>query len=112
MGLVWSSVFVLFTLLVGIGVGFGGVGGIRTVIGGGLGVTGSGCVEVVGRGGATWGGVRGLVGEVLQMSIARKFWIASILSGGASWMPAMASVRRAIAWRILSVVVMVGIGIV
>ena len=28
MGLVWLSVFLLFTLLVGIGVGFGGVGGI------------------------------------------------------------------------------------
>ncbi len=64
MVLVWSSVFLLFTLLVGIGVGFGvgGVGGIRSVIGGGLGVAGSGCVEVVGCGGAVWGGVHSLVG--------------------------------------------------
>ena len=71
---------------------------------------GSVCVEVVGRGGATWGGARGLVGGVLQMSIARRVWIASILSGGASCMPAMALVRRAAAWRILSVAVMVGVG--
>ena len=57
-------------------------------------MTGSGCVEVVGCGGATRGGVCGLVGGVLPMSIARKVWIPSILSGGASWMPAMASVRQ------------------
>ncbi len=112
MGLVWSSVFVLFTLLVGIGVGFGGVGGIRSVIGEGLGVTGSGCVAVVGCGGAAWGGVCSLVGGVSPMSIAHRVWIACILSGGASCMPAMASVRRAVAWRILSVAVMVGIGMV
>jgi hypothetical protein len=112
MGLVWLSVFLLSTLLVGTGVGFGGVGGIRTAIGGGLGVTRSGCVEVVGRGGATWGGVGSSVGGVLPMSIARKVWIASILSGGVSWMPAMALVRRTVACRILLVAVMVGIGIV
>ena len=112
MGLVWLSVFLLSTLLVGTGVGFGGVGGIRTAIGGGLGVTRSGCVEVVGRGGATWGGVGSSVGGVLPMSIARKVWIASILSGGASWMPATALVRQPVSWRILSVAVMVGIGMV
>ena len=112
MGLVWLSVFLLPTLLVGTGMGFRGVGGLCTVIGGGLGVTGSGCEEVVGHGGATWGGVRGSAGGVLPMSIARKVWIASILSGGASWMPAMALVRQPVSWRILSVAVMVGIGIV
>ena len=90
----WSSMFLLSTLLVGTGVGFGGVGGISPVIGGGLGVKGSGCMEVVGCGGATWGGVRGLVGGVLPMSIAHRVWIASILSGEASWMPAMALVRH------------------
>ena len=111
MGLVWLSMFLLSTLLVGTGVWFGGVGGICMVIGGGLGVTGSGCVEVVGPGGATWGGVRSSVGGVLPMSITRRVWIASVLSGGASWMPAMASVRWAVAWRILLVAVMVGIGI-
>ena len=93
MGLVWSSVFLLFTLLVGIGVGFGGGGGIRSVIGEGLGDTGSGCVAVVGRGGAAWGGVHSAVGGVSPMSIARRVWIASISSGGASCMPAMSSVR-------------------
>jgi hypothetical protein len=74
-------------------------------------VTGPVCVEVVGRGRATRGGMRGLVGEVLPTSIARRVWIASILSGGASCMPVMALVRQAVAWRILSVAVMVGMGI-
>ncbi len=62
MGLVWLSVFLLFTLLVGIGVGFGGVGGICSVIGEGLGVTGSGCVAVVGHGGAAWEGMHSAMG--------------------------------------------------
>ena len=35
MGLVWLSVFLLSKLMVGIGVGYGGVGGTHTVIGGG-----------------------------------------------------------------------------
>ena len=48
------------------------------------------------------------------MSIPHRVWIASNLSGsdGASCTPTMAVVRRAVAWRILSVAVMVGIGMV
>ena len=72
---------------------------------------GSGCVEVVGRGGAAWEDVYSLVGGVSPMSIARRVWIASILSGGASCILAMASVRQAVAWRILLLAMMVGIGI-
>ena len=110
MGLVWLSVSLLPVLMVGIVVGSGGVGGIRTVIVGGLGALRSVYVEVVGRGWAPWGGARSLVGGVSPMSIARRVWMASNSSGGASWMPAMVLVRRAVAWRILLVAVMVATG--
>ncbi len=49
MGLVWLSVFLLPTLMVGYVVGSGGVRGICTVIVGGLGASESVGVEVVGR---------------------------------------------------------------
>ena len=55
-------------------------------------------------------GVVGSVGGTLPRRNVHKAWIAASLSGGASWTPAIAAVRRAVAWRILSVVVIVGTG--
>ena len=53
-------------------------------------------------------GVVGSVGGTLSRRSVCRAWIAASLSGRASWTPAIAAVRRAVAWRILSVAVMVG----
>ncbi len=55
-------------------------------------------------------GVVGSVGGTLPRRNVHKAWIAASLSGGASWTPAIAAVRRAVAWRILSVAMMAGTG--
>ena len=58
--------------------------------------------------GALTCGVVGSVGGTSPRRSVRRAWIAASLSGGASWTPAIAAVRRAMAWRIRSVAVMVG----
>ena len=53
-------------------------------------------------------GVVGSVGGTLPRRSLSGAWIEASLSGGASWTPSIAGVRHAVAWRILSVAVMVG----
>ena len=64
-----------------------------------------------GRGARTCG-VLGSVGGTLPRKSVRRAWIAASLSGGASWTPSIAAVRSAMAWRVLSVAMMVGTGMV
>ncbi len=76
----------------------------------------SSCVSVVGatvdEGEGEAGGSMGTgTGGVSPSGSCRSVRMACILSGGASWMPVMASVRMCVAATILSVDVMVGMGI-
>ena len=63
-----------------------------------------------GRGALTCCGVVVSVGGTSPRRSLRRAWIAASLSGRASWTPSIAAVRRAVAWRILYVAVMVGTG--
>ena len=56
--------------------------------------------------------MQGAVGGTSPRSSVRRAWIAASSSGGASWTPSIAAVRRAVASRILSVAVMPGTGMV
>ena len=60
--------------------------------------------------GALTCGVVGSAGGTLPRRSVRRAWIAVSLSGGASWTPVITAVRCAVAWRILSVAVMVVTG--
>jgi hypothetical protein len=55
-------------------------------------------------------GVVGSVGGTSPMRSVCRACITASLSGGASWTPSIAAVRFAVAWRILSVAMMVGTG--
>jgi hypothetical protein len=55
-------------------------------------------------------GVGGESGATLPSRSAQRDWMASILSGGASWMPAMAAVSLVVASMILLVAVISGTG--
>jgi hypothetical protein len=66
--------------------------------------------------GASTGGVRRMLGAgggsgaTLLSRRMWRVWMASILLGGASWMPAMAEVSRSVASMIMLVAVISGIG--
>ena len=64
---------------------------------------------MMGHGALTCGEGDG-VGGTLPRSNIHRVWIVASSSCGASWMPSIAAVRRAIASRILSVAVMLGTG--
>ncbi len=49
-------------------------------------------------------------GETLPSRSLQRDWVASILSGGASWMPAMAVVSLVVASMILLVAIISGTG--
>jgi hypothetical protein len=53
-------------------------------------------------------GAGGGSGATLPRRRVQRDWIASILSGGASWMPAMAAMSLVVASMILSVAVISG----
>lgn len=69
----------------------------------------TGLSSLMGRGALTCGRVGAVEGTSPRISV-RSTWIAASLSGGASWTPSIAAVRRAVVSRILSVAVMVGTG--
>ena len=69
----------------------------------------TGSLSWKGRGELTCG-VVGSVGGTSPRRSVRRAWIAASSSGGASWTPSIAAVRHAVAWRILSVAMMVGTG--
>jgi hypothetical protein len=72
-------------------------------------LTGS-SIGVGGRGVGRMLGVGGGSGATLPSRSVQRDWMASILSGGASWTPAMVVVSLVVAPMILSVAVFSGTG--
>ncbi len=73
----------------------------------------TGSLSTTGVGGGGIGrmlGVRGGSGATLPSRSVQKDWMASILLGGASWMPAMAALSLVVALMILLIAVISGTG--